>query len=184
MEHSQQQISNPSSVIRYAFRECFLGKALVAQSARGVCAVLLGDEPELLQRDLQARFPKAELIADEAELQPQLDAVAEFVAAPQRGWQLPLDIRGTPFQQRVWQALRDIPAGETASYTQIAKRIGQPSAVRAVARACCANPVAVVIPCHRVVRVDGGLAGYRWGLARKRALLELEAQARLAEQPA
>lgn len=165
--------------IRYAFGECLLGGVLVAQSRRGLCAVLLGDDPALLLGDLEARFPRARLIKAEVELKPVLAAVAEFVAKPQAGWQLPLDVRGTSFQQRVWQALREIPAGETASYAEIATRLGQPRAVRAVASACGANPLALAIPCHRVVRTDGGLSGYRWGVARKRALLEREAQVKL-----
>lgn len=177
MKPSHDQAASASIAIRYAVGECLLGRVLVAQSQRGVCAVLLGEEPAALLGDLQSRFPTATLIKADAELQPVLAAVADFIARPEAGWRLPLDVSGTPFQQRVWQALREVPAGATVSYTEVAARIGQPSAVRAVASACGANPVALAIPCHRVVRTDGGLSGYRWGVARKRALLEREAQA-------
>ena len=162
--------------IRFASGPCSLGCVLVARSARGLCAILLGDEPAALVRDLEQRFPAARLLADDAELAQQLAEVVRFVDAPQSGLDLPLDIRGTAFQQRVWQALRAIPPGRTASYSEIAERLGAPQAVRAVAGACAANALAVAIPCHRVVRSDGGLAGYRWGIERKRALLAREAE--------
>ena len=135
------------------------GSILVAQSARGICAILLGDDPDALTRELQDRFPQATLIGGDAAFEQLVATVVGFVEAPAVGLDLPLDIRGTAFQQRVWQALRTIPAGATASYTDIAKRIGAPQAVRAVAQACGANPLAVAIPCHRVVRHDGALAG-------------------------
>ena len=164
------------AVIRFAVGECTLGDILVAASERGVCAILLGDDANALTRDLQDRFPRAELIGGDAGFERVVAQVVGFVEAPKRGLDLPLDIRGTAFQQRVWQALQDMPAGTTASYTEIAQRIGQPSAARAVAGACAANTLAVAIPCHRVVRNDGALSGYRWGVERKRALLNREAQ--------
>jgi AraC family transcriptional regulator of adaptative response/methylated-DNA-[protein]-cysteine methyltransferase len=140
-----------------------------------VCAILLGDDPEALVRDLENRFPKATLIGGDAEFEKLVAQVIGFVEAPRLGLNLPLDVRGTAFQQRVWHALRAIPPGTSASYTEIAKRIGSPKSVRAVAQACAANSLAVAIPCHRVVRTDGGLSGYRWGVERKRALLDREA---------
>ncbi|MBA3598851.1 MAG: bifunctional DNA-binding transcriptional regulator/O6-methylguanine-DNA methyltransferase Ada [Methylibium sp.] len=163
--------------IRFAIGESSLGAILVAQSDRGVCAILMGDDPDALARDLQDRFPKARLIGGDAEFEQRVAQVIGFVEAPRLGLDLPLDVRGTAFQQRVWQALRDIPAGQTASYTEIARRIGAPASVRAVAQACGANALAVAIPCHRVVRNDGALSGYRWGVERKRALLERESEA-------
>lgn len=163
--------------IRFAVGQCSLGAILVAASERGICAILLGDEPDALVRDLQDRFARAELIGGDAEFEQWVAQVVGFVEAPQVGLALPLDLRGTAFQHRVWLALQEIPAGTTATYTEIAQRIGAPRAVRAVAGACAANPLAVAIPCHRVVRHDGGLAGYRWGIERKRALLDREAEA-------
>jgi AraC family transcriptional regulator of adaptative response/methylated-DNA-[protein]-cysteine methyltransferase len=163
--------------IRFAIGQCSLGAILVAQSGRGVCAILLGDDPDALARDLQDRFPKANLLGGDDAFEQLVATVVGFIEAPALGLDLPLDVRGTAFQQRVWQALREIPAGVTASYSEIAQRIGSPKAVRAVAGACAANMLAVAIPCHRVVRNDGGLSGYRWGVERKRALLEREAQA-------
>jgi AraC family transcriptional regulator of adaptative response/methylated-DNA-[protein]-cysteine methyltransferase len=160
--------------IRFAIGECSLGAILVARSDRGVCAILLGDDPEALARDLQERFPRAELIGGDAEFEQLVARVVGFIEAPGLGLDLPLDVQGTAFQQRVWQALREIPAGRTATYREIAGRIGAPGAVRAVAGACAANALAVAIPCHRVVRTDGSLSGYRWGVERKRALLERE----------
>ncbi len=160
--------------IRFAIGECSLGSILVAKTERGVCAILLGDDPETLARDLQDRFPKADLVGGDGEFEQLVSQVVGFVGDPARGLALPLDIRGTAFQQRVWQALRDIPAGSTATYSEIAQRIGLPKAVRAVARACAANALAVAIPCHRVVKTDGSLSGYRWGVDRKRALLDKE----------
>lgn len=162
--------------IRFALGECSLGAVLVASSEHGICAILLGDEPEALLRDLQDRFSKSELIGGDSDFEQTVARVVAFVEAPQLGLDLPLDVRGTAFQQRVWQALREIPAGETASYTDIARRIGNPKSVRAVAQACAANPLAVAIPCHRVVKNDGGLSGYRWGVERKRVLLERETE--------
>jgi AraC family transcriptional regulator of adaptative response/methylated-DNA-[protein]-cysteine methyltransferase len=161
--------------IRFAVGECSLGSILVAQSAKGVCAILLGDDPNQLARDLQDRFPRANLIGADAEFEKLVAKIVGFVEAPAVGLNLPLDVRGTAFQQRVWQALRKIPKGATASYSDIAQRIGAPKSVRAVAQACAANAIALAIPCHRVVRQDGALSGYRWGVERKRALLEREA---------
>jgi AraC family transcriptional regulator of adaptative response/methylated-DNA-[protein]-cysteine methyltransferase len=166
-----------AAVIRFAIGECSLGSILVAATDKGVCAILLGDDPEVLVRDLQDRFSRAELVGADAEFETLVAQVVGFVEQPGLGLDLPLDVRGTAFQQRVWQALRDIPAGETAGYAQIAEKIGSPKAVRAVAQACAANALAVAIPCHRVVRTDGALSGYRWGVERKRALLEREAAA-------
>ena len=163
--------------IRFAIGECSLGAILVAQSQRGVCSILFGNDPDALARDLQDRFPRANLIGGDRAFEQLVATVVGFVEAPALGLDLPLDVRGTAFQQRVWQALRDIPAGTTASYSEIAQRIGSPKAVRAVAGACAANMLAVAIPCHRVVRNDGGLSGYRWGVERKRALLAREAKA-------
>ena len=161
--------------IRFAVGECSLGSILVARSAKGVCAILLGDDPDLLARELQDRFPRAEFIGADAEFEKLVAKIVGFVEAPALGLDLPLDVRGTAFQQRVWQALRKIPAGSTVSYSTIAQRIGAPKSVRAVAQACAANSIALAIPCHRVVRHDGGLSGYRWGVERKRVLLDREA---------
>ncbi|GAB3470103.1 hypothetical protein GCM10027398_19370 [Azotobacter salinestris] len=160
--------------IRFALGACSLGAILVAQSGRGVCAILLGDEPEALRRELQARFPAAQPGGGEAALEQLIAGVAAFVEAPQIGLDLPLDVRGTAFQQRVWAVLRQIPPGTTLSYGEVAALAGVPQAVRAVAQACAANALALAIPCHRVVRQDGGLSGYRWGVERKRALLGRE----------
>jgi AraC family transcriptional regulator of adaptative response/methylated-DNA-[protein]-cysteine methyltransferase len=163
--------------IRFAVGECSIGSVLVALSHKGVCAILLGDDPDALARDLQDRFPRANLIGADAEFEELVAKVVGFVDTPNIGLDLPLDIRGTAFQQRVWQALREIPAGTTVSYTDIARRIGEPTAVRGVAQACGANKIAVAIPCHRVLKNDGALSGYRWGVERKRALLDKEASA-------
>ena len=163
--------------IRFAIGETALGSILVASSARGVAAILLGDDPDALARDLQDRFPHARLIGADPDYEAIVAKVVGFVEAPQVGLDLPLDVRGNAFQQRVWQALRDIPVGATASYTDVANRIGAPSAHRAVAGACAANNLAVAIPCHRVVRSDGALSGYAWGVERKRKLLAMETAA-------
>ena len=164
-----------NETIRFAVGECTLGAILVAATAKGVCAILLGDEPEALVHELEDRFPRAGLIGGDSEFETLVARVVAFVEAPGHGQELPLDLRGTTFQQRVWEALRGVPAGSTASYREIAERIGSPGAARAVARACASNPLAVAIPCHRVVRTDGAPGGYRWGVERKRALLEREA---------
>ena len=163
------------TVMRFAVGQCWLGAVLVAATETGVCAIFLGDDPDTLLQELQDRFPKAGLVGGDRNFEGLIATVIGLVEAPGLGLDLPLDVRGTAFQQRVWQALRDIPAGATASYTEIAHRIGAPKAVRGVAGACAANPIAVAIPCHRVVRRDGALAGYRWGIERKRALLAREA---------
>ena len=161
--------------IRFAVGACSLGAVLVAATAKGVCAIALADNPDTLVHDLEDRFPRAELVGGDPEFESLVARAIGFVEAPALGLDLPLDIRGTTFQQRVWRALQAIPPGETATYAEIAGRIGSPKAARAVARACAANPLAVAIPCHRVVRNDGGLGGYRWGVERKRALLDREA---------
>jgi AraC family transcriptional regulator of adaptative response/methylated-DNA-[protein]-cysteine methyltransferase len=166
------------ATIHFAIGACSLGSILVARSERGVCAILLGDDPEPLIRELQDRFPRADLVGGDRGFEDLVAKVVGFIEAPALGLDLPLDVRGTAFQQRVWQALRDIPAGATVSYSEVARRIGAPGSVRAVAGACAANAIAVAIPCHRVVRTDGALSGYRWGVERKRALLEREAAGR------
>jgi len=161
--------------IRFAIGQSSLGAILVASSQKGVASILLGNDPDALLRDLQDRFPKARLIGGDKDYESLVAHVVGFVEAPRLGLDLPLDVRGTAFQQRVWQTLKDIPVGQTASYAEIASRIGSPKAVRAVAGACAANNLAVAIPCHRVVRNDGSVSGYAWGVERKRALLEREA---------
>jgi AraC family transcriptional regulator of adaptative response/methylated-DNA-[protein]-cysteine methyltransferase len=162
--------------IRFAIGACSLGAILVAATDKGICAILIGDDPDVLARDLQDRFPHAQLEGADAEFDRTVALVVGFVEAPQIGLALPLDVRGTAFQQRVWEALRAIPAGVTVSYAELAARVGVPTGARAVAGACAANPVAVAIPCHRVVRNDGALSGYRWGVERKRILLDREAR--------
>ena len=177
MTPSAYRAGGAAQAIRFAVGQCSLGAILVAQSERGVCAILLGDDPAALVRDLQDRFDRAVLVGGDAGFEALVARVVGLVEQPALGLDLPLDVRGTSFQQRVWQALLAIPPGRTASYTEIARHIGAPAAVRAVAQACAANPLAIAIPCHRVVRQDGGLSGYRWGVERKRALLEREAAA-------
>ncbi len=162
--------------IHFAVGRCSLGEILAAQSEVGICAILLGDDAQQLVQDLQDKFPNAELIGGDAQYEALMAQVVGLIEAPENGLALPLDIRGTAFQQRVWRALQAIPVGETVSYADIARRIGAPKAVRAVAGACAANMLAVAIPCHRVVRNDGTLSGYRWGVDRKKSLLEKEAQ--------
>lgn len=159
----------------FALGTSSLGQVLVAASERGVCAILMGDDAGDLLADLGRRFPGAELVAGGHEVARLLDDVLAFLESPQRELRLPLDVRGTAFQRRVWHALRGVPAGRRLTYAELAARMGVPGAARAVAGACAANAIAVAIPCHRVVRGDGGLAGYRWGVARKRALLAREA---------
>lgn len=160
--------------IKFAVGECSLGSILVAQTERGICAILLGDDPDALARDLQDQFPRAHFIGGDREFERIVATVVGFVDSPRAGLNLPLDIRGTAFQQRVWHALRNVPPGQTITYTELAQRIGAPNAVRAVAGACASNALAVAIPCHRVIRRDGSLSGYRWGVERKRALLDKE----------
>lgn len=174
MKPAQYRAGGADARIEFALGQCSLGAILVARSDRGVCAISLGDDPDALLRELQDRFPRAEMIGGDAGFEQLVAQVVGMIEAPKFGTDLPLDVRGTAFQQRVWQALRQIPAGETASYAQIAQRIGAPKSARAVAQACASNTLAVAIPCHRVVRSDGALSGYRWGVERKRALLSRE----------
>lgn len=164
-----------NETLRFAVGSCSLGRVLVASSGQGVAAILIGDDPLALQHDLQQRFPRAQLVGGDADHEQRVAQVIGFVEAPGLGLDLPLDVRGTAFQHRVWQALRQIPAGRTTTYREVAEMIGAPTATRAVAGACAANPIGVAIPCHRVVRSDGSLSGYRWGVERKRALLQREA---------
>lgn len=161
--------------IHFAVGICSLGDILVAESGKGICAILLGDDADTLVRQLQDQFPRSELLGGDAEFEQRVAQVVGFVESPASGLALPLDIRGTAFQQRVWQALCAVPAGSTVSYAEVAQAIGSPKAVRAVAGACAANVLAVAIPCHRVIRNDGALSGYRWGVERKQALLQKEA---------
>jgi len=169
------QRGGAGAAIRFAVAECSLGSILVAASDLGICAISLGDDAGELVSELQQRFPKADLIGGDRAFEKTVAQVVGFVEAPSLGWNLPLDIRGTAFQQRVWQALRKIPVGKTLSYAEVARKIGAPKSVRAVASACASNAIAVAIPCHRVVRTDGSLSGYRWGVERKRTLLKREA---------
>jgi AraC family transcriptional regulator of adaptative response/methylated-DNA-[protein]-cysteine methyltransferase len=163
------------AAIRFAIGQASLGAVLVAATDKGLCAIMLGDDPDLLARELQDRFPRAELIGGDPAFERTVARVVGLIEAPGQRLDLPLDIRGTAFQERVWQALRAIPPGKTATYAEIARAVGRPKATRAVAQACAANPLAVAIPCHRVVRADGELSGYRWGVERKRELLGREA---------
>ncbi|MEY2929588.1 MAG: methylated-DNA-[protein]-cysteine S-methyltransferase [Pseudomonadota bacterium] len=174
MTPSRYRAGGQEEQIEFSVGSCSLGALLVAATERGLCAILLGEDAAELERDLRRRFARAELRAGGTEFQRRVAQVIQFVEQPQLGLSLPLDLRGTAFQERVWQALQAIPAGATQSYRQVAQALGTPQAVRAVASACGANPLAVAVPCHRVVRSDGGLSGYRWGIERKRALLERE----------
>jgi AraC family transcriptional regulator, regulatory protein of adaptative response / methylated-DNA-[protein]-cysteine methyltransferase len=160
--------------IHFAVGQCSLGSVLIARTDKGVCAILLGDDAQALVSDLRSRFPRAVLTYGADDVERLLTEVESFIESPGRGLNIALDAQGTAFQRRVWGALSRIPVGSTASYTDIARRIGAPNSVRAVARACGANAIAVAIPCHRVVRNDGDLSGYRWGVGRKRILLERE----------
>ncbi|WP_457152605.1 methylated-DNA--[protein]-cysteine S-methyltransferase [Mesorhizobium sp. P5_C1] len=162
--------------IAYAIGQSAIGKILAARSDIGVCAILIGSDTDALEQDLGNRFPGKMLVEDETALRDDLTAIARFVETPSAGLDLPLDMRhGTPFQQRVWDVLRTIPCGATITYTALARRLGQPNGARAVATACAANAIAIGIPCHRVVHTDGTLSGYRWGIERKRVLLDKEA---------
>jgi AraC family transcriptional regulator of adaptative response/methylated-DNA-[protein]-cysteine methyltransferase len=174
MTPSTFRAGGKGATIRFAVGECSLGSVLVAASDLGVCAIFLGDDPDALVRDLQNRFPQARLVGADAAFDRWVAEVVGLVEKPALGLGLPLDIRGTAFQLRVWEALRQIPPGATASYTEIAHKIGRPQSARAVARACAANPLAIAIPCHRVVRTDESLSGYRWGVERKAELLQRE----------
>lgn len=177
MTPSEYRAGGKNAEIRFAVGETSLGSILVAMSAKGVCAILLGDDAGGLVRELQDKFPKAKLTGGDEQFEKMVSIVVGFVELPGSSLDLPLDIQGTAFQQRVWQALLDVPVGSTASYSDIALAIGAPKAQRAVAAACAANKLAVAIPCHRVVRNDGALSGYRWGVERKRELLIREAAA-------
>src|SRR6266567_7335446 len=174
MTPREYRTGGSATAIRFALSECSLGSILVAASTKGICAILMGDDPSALLRELQDRFPNAAFAPGDAAFEAWVAKVVAFVDEPRTGLSLPLDIRGTAFQQRVWQALCEVPVGSTASYTEIAERIGAPKAVRAVAQACAANAIAVAIPCHRILRNDGGISGYRWGVERKRSLLKRE----------
>jgi AraC family transcriptional regulator of adaptative response/methylated-DNA-[protein]-cysteine methyltransferase len=160
--------------ILFSTGECVLGMALVARSERGVCAILLGDDAGALGRDLEQRFPQCRLREANSELETLVSKVADFLAAPATGFDVPLDLRGNAFQLRVWRALWEISAGSTETYAEVARRIGAPRSAKEVGEACAANLLAAAIPCHRVVRKDGALGGYRWGVKRKRALLQRE----------
>jgi AraC family transcriptional regulator of adaptative response/methylated-DNA-[protein]-cysteine methyltransferase len=162
--------------ISFAVVPCSLGILMVAATPKGVCSVSLGDSPELLESALHREFPAAQVQRDEAQLQEWVQTLLRFLQGQEPHLDLPLDVQATAFQWRVWQALRSIGYGETRSYSQVAEAIGQPKAVRAVARACATNPIALVVPCHRVVRENGSLSGYRWGLERKKELLDHERQ--------
>jgi AraC family transcriptional regulator, regulatory protein of adaptative response / methylated-DNA-[protein]-cysteine methyltransferase len=175
MTPSQYRAGGTNEEIRFAVGETSLGAILVASSKKGVASILLGDDPSELVRELQDHFPKARLIGGDRNYEALVAGVVGFVEAPRLGLDLPLDVRGTAFQRRVWQALQRVPVGQTVSYAEIARRIGSPNAMRAVAGACAANHLAVAIPCHRVVRNDGSLSGYAWGVERKQALLTREA---------
>lgn len=175
MTPTQYRNGGLNEELKFAVGQTSLGAILVASSTKGVASILLGDDAGALVRDLQDRFPKARLVGADREYEALISRVVGLVENPAVGLDLPLDIRGTAFQQRVWHALRGIPAGERVSYSEIARCIGLPNAVRAVAGACAANNLAVAIPCHRVVRNDGALSGYAWGIERKQALLDLEA---------
>lgn len=177
MTPNRYRNAGAGTTVRFAVGECALGHLLVAGTERGICAITLGDDPEHLVHELQDRFTQALLIGDDTIFQAHVGQVIAFVDAPAIGLDLPLDIQGTAFQRRVWQALREIPTGQTASYSDIARRIGSPNATRAVAGACAANTLALAIPCHRVVRTDGHVSGYRWGVERKRRILDREASA-------
>ncbi|WP_232430948.1 bifunctional transcriptional activator/DNA repair enzyme AdaA [Pseudomonas massiliensis] len=174
MTPTTRRLGGAGAEIHFAVGQCNLGAILVARGPKGICAILLGDDPEQLLMQFQDRFPQAHLIGADTEFEALVARVVGFVQAPGLGLDLPLDLQGTVFQERVWRALRDIAPGQTVSYAELARRIGEPTAVRAVARACAANNLAVAIPCHRVVRSDGGLSGYRWGVERKKTLLALE----------
>jgi AraC family transcriptional regulator of adaptative response/methylated-DNA-[protein]-cysteine methyltransferase len=174
MTPSHYRAGGTNEEIKFAVGQTSLGAILVASSKKGVAAILLGHDPDELVRSLQDRFPKAHLIGADQDYEALVARVVAFVEKPEIGLSLPLDVRGTAFQQRVWRALQEIPVGETVSYAEIARRIGRPKAVRAVAGACAENNLAVAIPCHRVVRIDGSLSGYAWGVERKRILLDRE----------
>jgi AraC family transcriptional regulator of adaptative response/methylated-DNA-[protein]-cysteine methyltransferase len=184
MTPSRYRAGGANEEIKFAVGQTCLGAILVAASTKGVAAILLGEDPDELVRNLQDRFPKARLIGADRDYEALVARVVGFVEAPGMGLKLPLDVRGTAFQQRVWQALQEIPVGETVSYAEIARRIVSAKAVRAVGGACAANNLAVAIPCHRVIRNDGSLSGYAWGVERKRVLLDREASGKARSCPA
>ncbi len=184
MKPQQYKAGGADVRIRYAIERCWLGMVLIAATDRGICSILFGDRQDELLADLRARFPAAAIEAATADFAGRVSEVMAALERPSLAGRLPLDIIGTAFQQRIWQALRTIPHGQTASYAEIAERAGAPNAARAVAGACAANPIAVAIPCHRVVRADGDLAGYRWGLERKKMLLAREAGSAAESEPA
>ena len=167
-----------ADTIRCSVRMSWLGWTIIAASRKGVCAIFFGDEPEPLYDELRARWPNATCVPPDAAFAQLADSVVDFIERPVARPPFPLDIRGTEFQRRTWEAMRAVPSGETASYSEIARRIGAPKAMRAVGAACGANPLAIVIPCHRILRADGDMSGYRWCIKRKRALLDREAEAR------
>jgi len=173
--HEATRTGAATEAISYATSQCALGLVLVARSASGVCAILIGNSHDELEADLAARFPKAALVADEATVRDELAKVIRFADKPAEGLHLELDLRGTPFRRRVWEKLRAIPVGRTVTYSELARWVGPLTSARAVAGACAANPIALAVPCHRVVRIDGGLADYRWGVERKRELIRKEA---------
>jgi AraC family transcriptional regulator of adaptative response/methylated-DNA-[protein]-cysteine methyltransferase len=174
MKPTEFKAGGDGATIRFAAGECSLGSILVAASDLGICSIAIGDDPNMLVRELQDRFPNAELIGGDQQFERMVARVVAFVENPSAGLELPLHVQGTAFQQRVWKALCDIPCGATCTYSELAQKLGQPNATRAVAGACAANPLAVAIPCHRVVRTDGSLSGYRWGVERKAKLLRVE----------
>lgn len=176
MTPADYRAGGKNTTMRFAVGECSLGSILVAASDKGITAIQIGEDAGQLVRDLQDRFPHANLIGADSTFEDVMSKVVGMVEAPRIGLELPLDVRGTAFQHRVWQALREIPSGSTVTYRDLAERIGMPKAVRAVASACAANNIAVAIPCHRVVRTDGSLSGYRWGVERKKKLIEYEAK--------
>jgi len=178
MTPAQYKNGGIGQTIRFASARCSLGRLLVGSTARGICFVALGDSDARLKNELASRFPQAELLASDTKLREHVQQIVALLESPGAACTLPIDLQGTAFQRRVWQALQSIPCGQTVSYGELARRVGQPSAVRAVAQACGANPVAIVVPCHRVVRTSGDLGGYHWGVERKRQLLEREAKHR------
>lgn len=174
MKPTEFKAGGDGATIRFAVGECSIGSILVAMSDLGICSIAIGDDPDTLVKELQDRFPKAELVGGDKQFEQTVARVVAFVENPSVGLELPLHVQGTAFQQRVWKALCQIPCGKTCTYAEIAKKLGQPDATRAVAGACAANTLAVAIPCHRVVRTDGSLSGYRWGVERKAKLLRVE----------
>jgi len=174
MKPTEFKAGGEGAAIRFAVGECSLGSILVAASDLGICSIAIGNDPNTLVRELQDRFPNAELIGGDKQFERMVARVVAFVENPSAGLELPLHVQGTAFQQRVWRALCEIPCGTTCTYSELAQKLGQPNATRAVAGACAANTLAVAIPCHRVVRTDGSLSGYRWGVERKEKLLHVE----------